>query len=204
MIREALWGESEKVSPTFSLGVMLPLAIATSIDALAVGISLACLHISIWMPIAVIGLTTAALSIVGVWLGKLLGLRFSSKATLLGGLVLIAIGIKILLTPEPSLLPANKYAQAIATDVRAIVIDVRTSQEYAEGHIEGAKLMDVLQDSTFRATVDTLNAHYTYYIYCRSGRRSQRASTIMRERGLKVIDLEGGYEAWKEYDTKEK
>ncbi len=73
------------------------LAIATSIDALAVGITFAFLQVNIWMPISLIGVTTFGLSIVGVMIGNKFGERYKSKAELAGGIILIFIGLKILL-----------------------------------------------------------------------------------------------------------
>ena len=96
MVKESFSKEEEGVAHGFGFWHMLTLAIATSIDALAVGVSFAFLEMSIWMPIAIIGLTTMLFSIAGVLLGKKVGERFRSKAELVGGLVLIAIGIKIL------------------------------------------------------------------------------------------------------------
>ena len=101
-----------------------------------------------------------------------------------------------------TVLPVEEYAQNLNTDTTAYLIDVRTPEEYAEGHIEGAVLMNVMDEQTFLAGIDTLDASHTYYIYCRSGRRSQKASGLMSERGLKVVDLQGGYNAWKEAETK--
>ena len=76
---------------------MLPLAVATSIDALAVGVSFAFLNVKI-LPAAVsIGITTLALSIVGVKIGNIFGTRFKSKAELAGGIILVLMGVKILL-----------------------------------------------------------------------------------------------------------
>jgi putative Mn2+ efflux pump MntP len=85
-------------SPTAGLGPakMLPLAIATSIDALAVGVSFAFLKVEIVPAIAIIGTVTLCLSIVGVKIGNVFGLKFKSKAELVGGLILILIGVKIL------------------------------------------------------------------------------------------------------------
>jgi rhodanese-related sulfurtransferase len=62
--------------------------------------------------------------------------------------------------------------------------------------------MNVMDEQTFLAGIDTLDANHTYYIYCRSGRRSQKASGLMSERGLKVVDLKGGYNAWQEAEKK--
>lgn len=109
MIREALQKEKEAVpaggavdksaqgDSSFTFRTMLLLAIATSIDALAVGISFAFLRTPLWPSIFVIGLTTAAFSAVGLLIGKKVGDRFHKGAEILGGLILIAIGLKILL-----------------------------------------------------------------------------------------------------------
>ena len=76
---------------------MLPLALATSIDALAVGVSLAFLRVSIVPAVSFIGIVTFALSFVGVKIGNVFGKRFKSKAELAGGIILVLIGLKILL-----------------------------------------------------------------------------------------------------------
>ena len=76
---------------------MLPLAVATSIDALAVGVSFAFLRVSIIPAVSLIGITTFALSLVGVKIGNVFGTRFKSKAELAGGIILMLIGLKILL-----------------------------------------------------------------------------------------------------------
>ena len=76
---------------------MLLLAIATSIDALTVGITLAFFKINIFISIAIIGFTTFCLSICGVKIGNIFGTKFKSKAEFAGGIILIALGIKILI-----------------------------------------------------------------------------------------------------------
>jgi putative Mn2+ efflux pump MntP len=83
--------------PDFSFRTMLAMAVATSIDALAVGVSLAFLKVNIWSAVLLIGLTTGAFSAVGVYVGNIFGNRFKSKAELAGGLILILIGAKILI-----------------------------------------------------------------------------------------------------------
>ena len=82
-----------------SFGVinMLLLAIATSIDALAVGISFAFLSISIWSAVAIIGVTTFLFSTAGVRIGNVFGLKYKSKAELAGGIILILIGLRVLI-----------------------------------------------------------------------------------------------------------
>jgi putative Mn2+ efflux pump MntP len=97
MIREALEGSDEGMDADIGVRVMFLLAIATSIDALAVGISLALDDVGIFEPALIIGSITMVISMAGVKLGSIIGDRFSSKAEILGGLILIAIGMKILL-----------------------------------------------------------------------------------------------------------
>jgi putative Mn2+ efflux pump MntP len=98
MIKEACTKDNgEEHSPDFSFKTMLVLAVATSIDALAVGVSFAFLGVDIWTSILVIGLMTGAFSALGVQLGHVFGARFKSKAEFIGGLILVGIGIKILL-----------------------------------------------------------------------------------------------------------
>lgn len=98
MIREALGGgEEEKQNDDFSFRVMLPLAVATSIDALAVGVSFAFLQTPILKAVAVIGLTTFCFGVAGVKIGHLFGAKYETKAELVGGVILILIGSKILL-----------------------------------------------------------------------------------------------------------
>lgn len=96
MILESRKNEEEKCD-TLSLKNMTMLSLATSIDALAVGITFAFLHANIFASVAVIGLTTFVLSFFGVVIGNLFGARFKSKAEIAGGIVLILIGAKILL-----------------------------------------------------------------------------------------------------------
>jgi putative Mn2+ efflux pump MntP len=99
MIRSALDPEHESFSGDPSRGMTLViLSIATSIDALAVGLSLAVLQVGIWYPSIVIGIVTAAFSAVGVHLGHRLSGIFGKRVELLGGLVLIFIGVRVLVT----------------------------------------------------------------------------------------------------------
>lgn len=95
MIRESR-GESEALDDSFSVKTMLPLAVATSIDALAVGITFAFLQVQIVPAVCFIGCITFILSAVGIRLGGTFGARYRSRAELIGGLVLILMGFKIL------------------------------------------------------------------------------------------------------------
>lgn len=104
MLREA-WSHvrcksPERVKPNAaSLGfsIMLVLALATSIDALTVGITFAFLQVQILPAIAIIGIITLFISMAGVYIGRQFGNRFQAKAELVGGILLILIGIKVLL-----------------------------------------------------------------------------------------------------------
>lgn len=96
MIKES-FGEAEAVNASFSPRAMLPMAVATSIDALAVGVTFAFLEVSIVPAVTFIGVITFALSVLGVWIGHLFGACFKSKAERVGGIVLILMGVKILL-----------------------------------------------------------------------------------------------------------
>lgn len=97
MIWDAFHGEEEGCPAGFAIRELLILAVATSIDALAVGITFAFLRVSILPAAALIGCTTFALSLGGVWLGHRFGSRYKDRATLAGGVILVLIGAKILL-----------------------------------------------------------------------------------------------------------
>lgn len=97
MIKEAFSKKEEKASGTMYFKEMFLLAVATSIDALAVGITFAFLRVDILPAVGLIGLTTFLLSIVGVKVGNLFGSRYKSKAELAGGILLVLMGTKILL-----------------------------------------------------------------------------------------------------------
>lgn len=96
-----------------------------------------------------------------------------------------------------NVLSIEEYDKAIKADTTAVIIDVRQPAEYAEGHLSGASLLNVLDEQTFDKGIEKLDKAKTYYIYCRSGRRSQTATKKMQQRSLKVFDLKGGFNAWK-------
>ena len=97
MIREALRGDAEELDGSFTFRTMLPLAIATSIDALAMGVTFAFLQVQIVPAVLFIGVTTFVLSAVGLKVGNVFGAKYKSRAELFGGVVLVLMGIKILL-----------------------------------------------------------------------------------------------------------
>ena len=96
MIREGLSSNDEPAPSLISLKHLLTLGVATSIDALAVGISFAFLSVDILLAVFIIGLTTFVISFIGVKSSHFLGKKFKSKAEIFGGLVLLVIAVKIL------------------------------------------------------------------------------------------------------------
>lgn len=97
MIKEALEDEESSADADLSPKAMLPLAVATSIDALAVGVSLAMAEVNIWTAVALIGVTTFLLSAAGSLVGGVFGRKYEKKAEIFGGVTLILLGLKILL-----------------------------------------------------------------------------------------------------------
>ena len=101
MIRESFSKEEEEeccdCDSSLSVKKMFPMAIATSIDALAVGVTFAFLKVNIFLAALLIGVTTFLLSAVGVKIGNVFGAKYKSKAELAGGIILVLLGTKILL-----------------------------------------------------------------------------------------------------------
>ena len=99
MIREALSRDEDagRDSGSLSFKTMLMLAVATSIDALAAGITFAFLDVDIALAAGIIGCTTCIISMAGVKVGSVFGTKYKSKAELTGGVMLILLGLKILL-----------------------------------------------------------------------------------------------------------
>ena len=96
MIKEA-FSDEEEADSSFDVKTMLILAVATSIDALAVGVTFAFLNVQILPAVSLIGVTTFVLSAVSVRVGNVFGSRYKSKAELAGGIILVLMGVKILL-----------------------------------------------------------------------------------------------------------
>ena len=97
MLKEAFSKEQEVVSNEMSFKKMLILAIATSIDALAVGITMAILKVNVWICAGIIGCFTFLFSFSGAFIGKRFGEKYKNKAEIVGGIILILLGIKILI-----------------------------------------------------------------------------------------------------------
>lgn len=97
MIRESLKNDDEELADNFSFKEVTLLAIATSIDAFAVGITIALIKDPLWISAAIIGIVAFAFSIVGIFIGKKIGDYVGNRFQILGGVILILIGFKILL-----------------------------------------------------------------------------------------------------------
>ncbi len=90
----------------------------------------------------------------------------------------------------------QEFAELIA-DSNVVVLDVRTAAEFAEGHIQGAVLIDQGQSDFMEKAKATLPAGKTIAVYCRSGRRSANAAGRLADAGYKCVNLKGGIIAWK-------
>lgn len=93
-------------------------------------------------------------------------------------------------------LTPKEYAHAIQKDSTAVILDVRTADEFAQGHLEKAVSLNVLNASAFDAGLTKLDKTKTYYVYCRSGRRSYMAASKMQKQGFRVLEMKGGIQAW--------
>jgi len=86
----------------------------------------------------------------------------------------------------------------LTADSTVVILDVRTSDEFAEGHIQGAILIDQGQSDFVEKAKATLPTEKTIAIYCRTGRRSSNAASKLAAGGYKCVNLKGGIVAWKE------
>lgn len=94
-------------------------------------------------------------------------------------------------------LAPQAFIKQAKADTTAIILDVRTPGEYKEEHLAGAQQLDFLNSEAFDAGIKLLDKSHTYYVYCRSGKRSHHACIKMKKQGLKVFDMEGGILNWK-------
>ena len=97
MIKESFDDDSENKNDDIGFKTMIVLAIATSIDALAIGITFAFFNVNLVLAVSLIGIITFILSIVGTKIGNRFGDKYESKAELVGGIILVLLGVKILL-----------------------------------------------------------------------------------------------------------
>ena len=88
--------------------------------------------------------------------------------------------------------------QEVIADTAVQVLDSRTAEEYADGHIARAINIDVLKDDFADIATKTLDARRTVAVYCRSGRRSKKAAQILVQKGFRVVELDNGFIGWTE------
>ena len=96
-----------------------------------------------------------------------------------------------------NVLSPKDFIKQAKADTTAIILDVRTPGEYKEEHLAGARQLDFLNSEAFDAGIKRLDNTHTYYVYCRSGKRSHHACIKMQKQGFKVFDMEGGILNWK-------
>jgi len=92
----------------------------------------------------------------------------------------------------------DEFEKIIANKDSVVLVDVRTQEEYDEGHLEGALLMDVKKDSFRSECLSKLDRSKKIAVYCRSGFRSKTAAHILNEAGFDVVNLKAGYNGWTE------
>ena len=97
IFKEAFEKDCDNCNDSVDFKTMLLLAIATSIDALAVGVSFAFLGVNIWQAVVMIGVITMIISMIGLRIGNIFGCRYKSKAEIFGGCILLLMGCKILI-----------------------------------------------------------------------------------------------------------
>tara|TARA_R110002012_G_scaffold17930_5_gene66688 strand:- start:2822 stop:3136 length:315 start_codon:yes stop_codon:yes gene_type:complete len=89
------------------------------------------------------------------------------------------------------------WREQLEKDTEAIIIDVRTDEEVAEGMIPKAEHIDIFQSHTFIGKVQAMDASKNYYVYCKSGGRSAQACAIMNQMGIEnAFNLVGGFTDW--------
>ena len=94
-------------------------------------------------------------------------------------------------------LSQQNWKEQLENDDRAVIIDVRTADEVAEGMIEGAQHIDIFGGPAFIQAVEQLDPDKSYYVYCRSGNRSGQACALMNAKGIsRAYNLLGGVMSW--------
>lgn len=113
--------------------------------------------------------------------------------------------VEIVQQQKPILLSPNEFQKRIVNTSEIQLIDVRTPEEYSEGHLKGAKNININSED-FAKQIEALDTEEPVYLYCRSGGRSGRAAKLLVDMGFtQIYDLDGGITAWteKELPTEE-
>ena len=112
-------------------------------------------------------------------------------------LLLAVLGLNTACSQNFENMEVKEFAELIA-DPNVVILDVRKTDEFAEGHIKGAILIDQFQSDFIEQAKAKLPKDKTIAIYCRSGRRSANAAGKLAEVGYKCVNLKGGILAWKD------
>ena len=112
-------------------------------------------------------------------------------------LLLAVLGLNTACSQNFEDMEVKEFAELIA-DSNVVILDVRKDNEFAEGHIKGAVLIDQFQSDFVEQAKAKLPKDKTIAIYCRSGRRSSNAAGKLADVGYKCVNLKGGILAWKE------
>ena len=115
------------------------------------------------------------------------------KSTFLTLIAAILMCVGCSTQEKMELLEPKVFVNVAALDPTAVILDVRTPEEFAAGHLAGARNLDWLNQPEFKKGMAELSKENTYYVYCRSGRRSHEAAEALTAEGLKVVaDMNGG------------
>lgn len=122
-----------------------------------------------------------------------------SKQFIKVGIIVLAIilGIFYIVSKQDTqmsyqLLPVTEFQSKLSETPNAVLLDVRTPEEFNSGHLEGAVNID-FENSTFASEIQKLDKEKSYFIYCRSGSRSAGAVSLMKKEGIKnIFELKGG------------
>lgn len=99
-------------------------------------------------------------------------------------------------TAKSSLISVDQIKEVLKENPNVLLLDVRTPEEYKQGHLPGAKNID-FQSDDFQEKIDKLPKDQPVYLYCRSGNRSAKATSLIREMGFPhTYDMEGGFLKW--------
>lgn len=120
------------------------------------------------------------------------------KTVLFAALALIGVSAGCTAQEAVKTLEPQEFAAAAKADTSGVVLDVRKADEYAEGHLADAANINWLDKEAFAKGECALDRSHTYYIYCRSGRRSLAAAQKMQADGFRVVNMSGGILRWTE------
>ena len=91
----------------------------------------------------------------------------------------------------------NDWLKNNEEDNESVIVDVRTEEEYNLGHIKKSILIDINQPNLFMESISNFDKSNSYYVYCRTGVRSEMACSLMNQKGLTAYNLVGGFVEWK-------